>query len=215
MRRPGIVFPILLILACLLGITILLAWSIGLGWLLGKIFEFTLFEGSLLALISSIAVVYVLFRLLSLNPADVDLEEAGLALPAYEIPMNRFYKTDADKTLGAWFTYTLSNNIYIEFQTMPHSAGLMDKAQLQELAIRLAGIIVTMLEHKSVRAKRIRITQAELRKQMVQMDQKPYDEDILAAAVQATNLQLDLEAAETVVRSRLWKRHTDMFDSTL
>jgi hypothetical protein len=214
MSRPSITIPFLLLVAGIIGIFVFLAWSLGLGWVLTKLFGFTLFEGSLLAMISSISVWYALARLLAAAPPELDFDEDGIPLKAVgmEIPKTRFYKTDKEKTLEAWFCYSLANNIYLDMQANPRMIASMDSPRLQELAIRLAEIIVQLLKRKPIRKKKVRITAADLREQMNLMDQKPYDEDILALAVRGANDLLQLTSAENVVRNRQWDQRTDMFD---
>jgi hypothetical protein len=214
MKRTIFAIPVLLLGAGLIGIVVFLVWSIGLGWLLTKIFGFTLFEGSLLAMFSSVSVGYVLVRLLAITPPDFDFDDNDSAIKALhaDIPMSRFVKSEANKTLEAWFSYSLANNVYLELQQNPRLSAQMDPPHLQELSIRLSEIIVKLLKRKPIRKKKVRITLADLREQMTLMDQKPYDDDILTLAVGAANMLLSISSAENVVRQKLWDRHTDMFD---
>ena len=59
-RRPVELAIILLVI--LVSIALVLAWSIGLGWLLSHLVPFSLFEGSLLAMAASVIVGVIASR---------------------------------------------------------------------------------------------------------------------------------------------------------
>src|SRR5260370_42445254 len=96
-RRPVELAIILLVI--LLGMALVLAWSIGLGWLLSHLLPFSLFAGSLLAMAASVIVGYVATRILrSLELPLIEpesLPEEPVELPSHTITHSRFYPTEA------------------------------------------------------------------------------------------------------------------------
>jgi hypothetical protein len=198
---------------------LVLGFAIGIGWILTLFLPFSLFEASLLALIASIVAgsswYYLLGSILGLRDeiADEDYEEI------YEddfdqIPPDRFYQSHTDKTWEAWLRHHLANSIYYEFQESPQPVAPMGKKQIQELAIRLADLSVDILKSKSVRAKRLNISAATLKKQMNKIGQRPYDDDILGLAAIAINTEVSYHYEELlrVVHTKLWKQPYDGFE---
>lgn len=199
---------VLLVLG-LLGIVLVLAWSIGLGWLLTRLLPFSLFEGSLLAMMASVVVAYLATRLMrgielpftEFEDVDDDLEPSS-----YDIPATRFYTSPIDRTWAAWFTYELANRLDDALKQSPRVTGRLDKAQRQELAVRLADVAVALLRTKTGRAKQIRTRLVDWQQQMTRQDMKPYDEDILKLAMTTLDGMLTLPEFERVVRAKLWDK---------
>jgi hypothetical protein len=195
-------------------IAVLLIWSIAIGWLLTRFLPFSLFEGSLLVMVASLGAAYVFLSFSNvLNSKDEDTDDPDMddLLPS-EIPPSRFYKTDADKTWTAWMQYISANMIYAELEQSSHIKPTMNESQTQELAIRLAELSVSLLQRKSGKTPRLSITKAALKQEMVKQKLKPYDDDILDAAVAAVNMQLMLPPVESVIRKKLWDRPSPLFD---
>ena len=193
-------------------VAVLLIWSIAIGWLLTRFLPFSLFEGSLLVMVASLGAAYVFLSFSNvLNSKDEDTDEPDMddLLPS-EIPPSRFYKTDADKTWTAWMQYISANMIYAELEQSIKPT--MNESQTQELAIRLAELSVSLLQRKSGKTPRLSITKTALKQEMVKQKLKPYDDDILDAAVAAVNMQLMLPPVESVVRKKLWDRPSPLFD---
>jgi hypothetical protein len=95
----------IILLLLLVSIALVLAWSIGLGWLLSHLLPFSLFEGSLLAMAASVIVGYIASRVwegvdLPWVEPETPLEQP-VYLPSYAIPYTRFYPTETDKTWKA------------------------------------------------------------------------------------------------------------------
>ena len=155
-----IISLLIIISLLLLSMALVLGFALGIGWLLTLFLPFSLFEATLLAIIASIVVGTFWYNLISprfpLGPVDDIYDEDEDYYD--DIPSNRFYKSEADRTWEAWLRYHLSNSIYYEFQESPQPVASMGSKQLQELAIRLADISVDILKTKTSRTKRLNIT---------------------------------------------------------
>jgi hypothetical protein len=203
---------VVFLLVSLLGIIAILAWSIGLGWVLSHIVPFSLFEGSLMVMAATVIVAYTISRVADMplhsededEDEDFDTDEMGDAL-GYKISSSRFYESEETKTWEAYFRYGLANNINLEFERSPRATGRMSDTQVQELSIRLADAIVGLLKRRSAR-KRLVVTVAELKKHMESLGQKPYDDDILMLATQAANIGLSMPIHASIVRDKLWDK---------
>lgn len=178
-----------ILLIFVVGLALLIGISLGLGWLLTLFLPFTLFEGSLLAMIAVFVVgagFVMFFRTapfgdtLSSNRLDIDNDYK-------DIPEDRVYKSDADRTWENHYRHEMANQIYTEFQDAPTQLSSMGDKQMQELALRLSEIALAILKAKSPRATQLKITRAALVKQMQKMDQQPYGDDILELAMIGIN----------------------------
>lgn len=195
-----------LLIAVLILTIIILGWSIIVGWILTQVFAFSLFEGTLLAMVASGLAGYlilstVLDRLTEAAESYTDWEEED----EDNIPPERFFPTPAQRTWEAWFRFQVANTIYSELR-QNHPTTAMDKPQKQELSIRLSEICITALKSKPTKAKNYHLSIGDLQNQMTTMELKPYDDDLLQVAADATNLSLVLPPAETVIRERLWNQ---------
>jgi hypothetical protein len=203
---------IVFLVVSLLGIILVLVWSIGLGWLLSHIVPFSLFEGSFMVMAATVIVAYIISRVTSSplysededEDEDFDADEIDEAL-GYKIPSSRFYESEETKTWEAYFRYGLANNINLEFERNPRATGRMNETQVQELSIRLADMIVSLLKRRSAR-KRLALTVAELKKHMESQGQKPYDDDILMLATKAANIGLTMPIHASIVHDKLWDK---------
>lgn len=220
LRIMAILGLLLLILAVvIISLVLVLGFAIGIGWLLTLFLPFNLFEASLLGLIASVIVGTFWYNFLQSVPVglkqgeyDYDEDEYDYDEDYEQIPASRFYKTEADKTWEAWFRFQIANGIYVEFQDSEQPVAPMGEKQLQELAIRLADMTISLLKSKSPRAKQLKITVAALKRQMNKMGQRPYDDDILELAAIAINDELDFhyEDVMMVIRSKMWNKPYDM-----
>ncbi len=200
--------------------SVIIAWALGIGWILTRLFEFNLFEGTVLGLVSlfMLGIIIQQFLVEMFRPAsglDVDeFEEEEYFEDKYDIiPLSRFYKTSKDKTWESWVRYMLSNGIYTEFQESSKPVALMGEKQLQELAIRLSDIgISSMKKISSMGAKKLKVTKSNLENQMKKMGQMPYDDDILQLAVSVINDELTDEDTVEVVKYKLWEEPCDLFE---
>lgn len=188
---------LLFLVLFLLATAALLAWAIFLGWLLTKIggLDFNLFEGSLLALIASITVGVIAYRIAnarvpSFSEDEEDEEEFEDEDEDYPIPFGRFAKTEEEKTYEAWYRYEVANGIFGEIRDAPQVGSVMGEPQIQELAVRLADISVAALKRKQRYGAAVSVTIKAMQAEMEKMEQRPYDEDILRAAVRAINEEL-------------------------
>ena len=220
LRIMAIVGVLLLVLAVVfISMALVLGFAMGIGWLLTLFLPFDLFQASLLAIIAAvIAVVFWRTFLSSVLPFGLGEDEYDEE-DEYDyvdddfnrIPESRFFKKNADKTWEAWLQYHIANSIYIEFQDSDQPVAPMGEKQLQELAIRLADITISLLKTKSSRAKQLKVTIAVLKRQMNKMGQRPYDENILRLATTAINDELDYHYEDVimVIRSKLWNEFYD------
>lgn len=204
--------------------TIILALSIGLGWLVTQVLPLSLFEGSLLSVIAIGISLFILERLLTPsrrdnddNDDDDDNEDFDNLFHEwleneFEIPQTRFYKTETEKTWEAWIRFEIANSIYQELGDAPYSIVRMGEKGLQELAIRLAEIGVNVIREKSPRSKSVKVTVAALRRWMTKKNQRPYDDDILKISVKAINDELDYEETLEIIQSQLWDEPCELFD---
>lgn len=214
-------FVALLFLFVIILISLVIVLGLGLivGWLLSYLFSFTLFEGSVLALIALGIVGFGWYSLLSTVPAmDEDdyideFDDESDSFSYDEIPSSRFYKDQNDKTWEAWFRYQIANSIYIEFQDSPRPIGQMGQKQLQELAVRLADLTVNICKRKPSNTKNFRVTTSSIEREMSKLGQRPYDNDILSLATQAINAELNYDDnIQDIIRSKLWSQPSDMFE---
>lgn len=182
---------------------VLLGWAIIVGWVLTQMFAFTLFEGTLLAMVATGMAGYLIFSTLLDRLNLPDDEDELWDEDTDNIPAERFFPTPAERTWEAWFRFQVANTIYSELREN-HPTAAMDKPQKQELSIRLSEICIAALKSKSTRSRDFHLSINDLQGQMKTMELKPYDDDILEVAADATNLSLVLPPAETVIREQLW-----------
>jgi hypothetical protein len=129
------------------------------------------------------------------------------------MPARRFYQTEGDKTAEAWFRFQLANNILEDVADEPRVVRQMSPTQLEELAVRLTDVVVGVLKRKPKRTKRVAVTIGALQQEMIKTGQKPYDDDILQAAVSSVNALLffDEEMAD-IVREKRWDEEMPDWD---
>ncbi|MBM4466712.1 MAG: hypothetical protein FJ014_14370 [Chloroflexi bacterium] len=208
---PSTIFLIIILVIALIAVSFALVMGIalGVGWVLTRFLPFSLFEATLVGMITAL-VTWIIWRNI-LGPAP-DLgyrkaEEEEEAEADYdEIPLSRFCKTDADKTWENLFRYEIANTVYEDFLDSPGRIAHMNERQLQELSIRLTDAAIAALKVKSPRTKRLRVTKGMLKHEMIKMGQQPYDDDILDTAVSAINDELISSQEELieVIRDKLW-----------
>lgn len=215
-KRLEILLFMAMFITVFISFIILLGVGIGLGWVLTLIFPFTLFEGSVLAVIATALVGNFWLNTFNQFKTDdvYDEYERNMALlddedekdyPEYdEIPTERFYKTADEQTGEAMFRHQIANGIYIAFQDEPHTVGPMGPSQTKELAVRLADLAMALCKRKPPHTKTFRITKSALKKEMTKMGLRPYDDDILNVTVKATNAELLDEIMDDIIRQKLW-----------
>jgi hypothetical protein len=209
----GLLFWLLFVFIGLVIIAILLGWSTGIGWVVIKLLPFTLFEATLLVMLSSVVAGYLIYRLMNLpnelddSPNFDDFSPESIIFPDVNIPADRFIDPDEEETDETWFQYQIANDIYDHLQDDLALDESMGATQAKELAIRLAEVVTAVFHSRSPKSrnKRVSITITQLKKQMNKMKLRPYDDDILETAVSAVNLRLsyDDEMAD-VVRYKTW-----------
>lgn len=193
---------------------LLFGWSLGLGWLISRLLSFTLFEGTLLSLLITLAVTTILGRVILSSPSseppwldevwdDEDEDED------YTIPPSRFWKRDNERTAEKFTHYVFANEIYTQASDSPQARGFMGEQQLQELSIRLGELALQVLKKKRKNARELSITPGQLQQQMKQMNLQPYDSEILALAAKVVNELLDEDDDDEglltdIIRQKLW-----------
>jgi len=178
-----IVLVIVVSFAGVLGLSLLI------GWLLTLILPFTLFEGSLLALIATIVIGVIAVNFFKGMPLpDLDSALDADDFDDYkEIPEERIYKSEADRTWENQYRLEMANQIYAEFQDEPEKVASMGEKQVQELALRLSEIAMAILKAKSPSPNMVRVTRSAFLKQMKKLNQQPYSNDILDLAMIGIN----------------------------
>lgn len=189
---------LIFILVLLLSTALILLWSLSFGWVLTLILPLELFEGALLVMIASITSVAGLMYSMRSIREDSKLE----LLDA--LPIERFTSDSDSLTMEQLFRYQIANDMVMTFEDEPSTANLMDERQRGELAVRLSEICSTTLRKKPANTKNPQISKAALKKQMNEMKLKPYDDDLLNIAVEATNAHLQRPLWQEVFASQLW-----------
>jgi hypothetical protein len=194
-------------------IAVILGWSTGIGWVIIKLLPFTLFEATLLVMLSSFVAAYLVYRLINLpneldaSPDFDDLSPESILFPDANIPADRFIDPDEEETDETWFRYQIANAIYVHLQDELALDESMGATQAKELAVRLTEVVTAVFHSRSPKSKnrRASLTIARLKKQMTKMKLRPYDDDILETAVSAVNQRLsyDDELAD-IVRYQTW-----------
>ncbi len=134
-----------------------------------------------------------------------------MSFPIKVIPPSRFVADDEVRTWRHWFLYLFANDIYSELAMDDEHVAHMNDMQTQELAIRLADVIVTILESKPPSTRRLRITLEQVKKKMIKMGLRPYDDDILDAALEAIEVDMDDYDNQIIeiIRTRSWNQPSD------
>ncbi|MBN2303413.1 MAG: hypothetical protein JXQ72_02980 [Anaerolineae bacterium] len=212
----GILLFLVLLLIGTAALTLLfLGWSYLLGWLVIQVVSFSQFESTLLAMIATGIVVYILFSFFRspLPITRIDDDEEDELFPEGAIPRDRFYKEDQDKTWEAWFHFIAANSIYAEFEVNNLKSETLGEEQLKEIAVRLAEVGSSVLKSRTGQSPRHRsVTTASLKQQMNRMKLKPYDDDIMDAATIGINIATHAPMMDTVIHTRLWDKPTGFFD---
>ncbi|MEM7539644.1 MAG: hypothetical protein AAF639_46240 [Chloroflexota bacterium] len=200
--------------------------TVGIGWLLSWFYSFSLFEGTVVAVLCFFVFTRILseFTTSAPNPFfDEDDDEDDNFQYEIEraqeeeyksIAAKRFAKKDSDKTVEAWFTFEFANDIYVEFQDSPKAVSNMSDLQVQELSIRLAEIAVNYLKSKTSRAKNLTMTKNVFQNQTKKMGQRTYDDDLIDPALEAINGNIYYYESElkSVIREKGWETETDWFE---
>ena len=212
----GLLFWLFLAFIGLIIITVIIAWSVGVGWLVAKLLPFTLFEATLLAMLASLLAIFMVGRLMNLSN-EAELEDTAVSsdtfppgsfvLPEDGIPASRFVQSEEDETDESWFRYQIANDIYDDLLAELDLDATMGETQVKELAVRLTDVVTAVFKArpKKPRSQRVSITVAQLKKQMDKMELRPYDNDILKTTANAVNerLSYDDELAD-IVRQKTW-----------
>ena len=201
----SIVVAIVILLIVLIAHALVLGWAIGLGWVLGRFLPLSLFEGALLAILATGIVVYIGRNLLAVGLPDADEADEEEEEEEDFISPDRFYETEQDKTWEAWLRYRFANVIYEYLLTGPPFIISMSDRQLENMSIRLADAGVALLRSGGrSRKKPPRITIATLRRQMKEMEMRPYNDEILRLAVEAFHEEMDFGGVQEVIEGNLW-----------
>lgn len=194
-----------------LGIALLIAWSLGLGWVLWQLVPvLSLFEAGLLVMLATCALLYAASRLALPLPESAAETYNDAWEEEYPLPLLRFLEEGTAVTQETIFRHQLANAIYMNLLTNPDSPQMMNNTQLEALAMRLVEVMVAILKRKPQNTPRVSVSIAAMKKEMDKMGQRPYDDDILQIAVGAANVEFafDDELAD-IVREKRWSEAYD------
>lgn len=214
-----ILFLMLLVFG--LGLGLVTLFIAGVARVLRWLYPLTFFEAMLLGAVLSACTVYVVlgvirffFPIDSLRfPSINSAEEDSTAAKEYKrIASTRFYKSAAVRTWEAWLCEEIANDIYVEFQDEPRTVSNMNESQVQELAVRLSELALTILKRKTARARDLTMNVGALKRELQRMGQRAYDDKILHLAATAINLNLDYYAEDIhdVIRTQSWQMLADV-----
>lgn len=192
---------VVMALVYLVVMAILLGWSLLVGFALTQVFDFSLFEGSILGSLSTAMSFHFLNTLIRTPPIFPEIPDYEYDYDDTPIHEKRFIESDKDRTWKNFLRFSLANDIFMELEEQENV--IMPEPQLQELAIRLADISVAILE-KLPRRQRYKIAISDFKKQMQGMDMQPYDDDILCTTRDVVNMQLTNPRIYTIVRQKEW-----------
>ena len=207
----GIIVIIGIILLALLGITAVLAIVMGLGWVLTQVIsDFSLFEATVLIILAGVVASALFDKLFDLF-RGVDTDEYETYLYPFEddpdntIVIDRFAETADEFDGEAYFRYQIANAIFDDLDALPRTTGLSTQRQVIELSIRLTDPVVSILKRRKKRVNRVTINVNAMKKELGRMGLKPYDNDILEAAVSSVNELLEEdERAVDIVNDNGW-----------
>ncbi len=207
----GIIVVVGVVLVALLGLTAVLAIVMGLGWVLTQIIpDFTLFEATILIILASIIVRFVLDKILDLF-SGIDADEYESDTFPYEddprnaIVIDRFAETADEFDGEAYFRYHTANAIFDGINDMPRTVGLNTQREIIELSVRLTDPVVTIFKRRKKRVSRVTISISAMTKELDRMGLRPYDKDILQTAVTSVNGLLEFdEKLVDIVNDHEW-----------
>ncbi len=223
MKQIGSFMLLLLIilLVGLLAIAVIIAWSLGLGWLLQQVVPvLSLFEAGLLILAATSAVFFTVQNVAlaerssssSYEPIwgdddDEDDEDDDDEMP---LSLDRFTGDEDFVTQEISLRYQLTNAVYLNLVSSPDGPKMMTNAQLEALAVRLVDVIVAVLKRKPRNTPRVSLTIGAMKKELDRMGQRPYDDDILQIALGTANMlfSFDDDLAD-IVREKSWNEESD------
>jgi hypothetical protein len=203
--------PLLMMAAVpLASVVLILALSLGIGWLLTLFTPLALFEGGLLAIIAVVtALVFWIVVMRTKSPGYYPEAREGEwedeeEWESDEIPSSRFWADGGEPSWENWFRYVLANSIYEDIQEhlVEYEAG----KQSQELAIRLAEVALALLKKKSPRTRNWQVTAEDLRRELSDAGQRPYEHDLLVTTAAAVNFELGYLVGQLrkVIREGSW-----------
>jgi hypothetical protein len=205
-------FTTTLLLGLLL-ISALLGWSIALGAALAAIFDFSLFEGAVLALIATGIVLGSVIGIIRYSVSEN--RPSSLDNPYEEalIPVERFTSRPQRATWDHIFRFNLANDILEALADRDMPANL-NRAQREQLAIHLSEIVAAEIKARQPpRRGPLQINADELKARMAAMDLTPYDDEILETTVLIANQLTALPHFRRVISNDLWNtRVTSYFD---
>jgi hypothetical protein len=211
------IFPLLMMAAVpLASVVLILALSLGIGWVLTLFTPLALFEGSLLAIIAvTTALVFWILVMRTKPPAYYPEDEEGEwedeeEWDTDEIPESRFWTDLSGRTWENWFRFLLANSIYEDLQTDPE--GFEAGKEGQELAIRLAEVALALLKKKSPRTRNWQLTAGDLKRELDEAGQRAYEDDLLVVAAIAVNFEVGYLVSQLrrVIREDSWDEPAEL-----
>ena len=201
---------LLLAILGFVALAVILVWSLIWGALLGLLLPLTLFEGALLVMLASLAVLYAFGRMvLSQTPGELSLAEGLQEMLADELPPKRFFTGPEGKTWENGFRYQSANVLLTRLEDDPGLSGLKVRQAREALAIRLADLGTALVKDKGQRGVSTQTRLSDWKHQMRKEGLKPYDDDLLRIAAEVVNGVVAFKAAQKIIRDNLWDELTD------
>lgn len=200
----------------IVGLILVTAVALAFGWAVSWFIPvLSLFEGTVIILLAVIVVGTFLNTILRLPPPsqepyadDPDYIETDTI---HQIPISQFTKSAANETWEAYFQYEFANSIYEVIGSIPPPTLALNQQKLQDLAIDLSKLTVSLLQDRKTLPKQISV--AMLRRHITKHQlTQDYDDNILQVVVTVINYGLDYhrEQLTRVVKHNLWHAKTNM-----
>ena len=200
---PALIFFIILLL--------ILALAIGVGWLLQLALPFTLFEGSLLALIAGLAIAFfMIYRIPSIDNAYYEDDFVFDPDGEVGIPPERFWTSSHSSSQEEWLRYELANGIYDDLFLDEKTSRRWDEKELEQVAIDLADAAIWGVKRLPMR-KKISLSKTKLTDALKNKDRWPEYHpfiDIFQPIVN-NNLAIWDEVIREIKAGNMWKESMD------
>ncbi len=197
---------------------VILAVEMTLGWLLTLFLPLTLFEGTLLCLLTTAFLAAFWDKVFDgargFSPADdLDALDGATVIPDDDdmeefIPETRFWILNSDRTWENWLRYLFANLIYKDFV---ETVSTLEEDEWETAAIALAGASVEAVKQKTSSVKNFRISRNGLKQAAVKLKILSYNNDVLDIAVMSVNDELPVlkSKLQRVKKDNLWKEMID------
>lgn len=209
MRRIFLILVILLVV--LISFALAVGVSVGAGWLLAQVLPFSLFEGTVVAMIGAVvawAIWRAFLEVLPLPGSSPEWVEEDMDL----LPTSLFWSSRKDRTWRLWLHYALANAVYDEILDSAEFSDDTEDEALQALAIVLSGAAVKGLEKKPVHTRQVRISPGLLKHELREVKEISVPDEVLEWATKAMNQELRdwQDEVRRVIQEKLWDRPAEV-----